>query len=84
MSVTTVRAQTSNAYENANCGASFLNSCPNQETIVAAESGPVAAPLPTIGIALWELCALLAGFGGAWLARRRRLRHPLQLGGKFR
>lgn len=65
-------AQSSNAYGSANCEASFLNLCPSQDTSAASDSGSVAAPLPVIGAALWEILAILSGVGGLWIASRRR------------
>ena len=72
LSSPSTEAQSSNAYGSANCEASFLNLCPSQETSAVSDSGAVAAPLPVIGAALWEILAILSGVGGFWVASRSR------------
>ncbi len=67
-----VHAQTSTAYDSANCEASFLQLCPNVEATVVSEAA--AAPLPAVGVALWELLVVVAGAGGVWLVKRRGTR----------
>lgn len=65
-----VHAQSGAAYDSANCEAAFLQLCPNVETTVVSEAA-AAAPLPAVGVALWELLVVVAGAGGVWLVKRR-------------
>ena len=68
-----LQAQSNNAYGTANCSASFLSSCPGQETLFNADSPAVAAPFPVIGAAFWEVSVMLLGLAGVWASRRHRL-----------
>ena len=67
-----VHAQSTSAYDNASCGASFINSCPGQDTLVATDSGTAAAPLPIVGATIWEIIVALTGLSVVLRARHHK------------
>jgi hypothetical protein len=67
-----VQAQGNQAYSNANCEASFLSSCIYAETTTTEAATASPAPLPIIGVSLWEAGLFTSSFLMLWLVRRRR------------
>ncbi len=67
-----VHGQGSQAYSSANCEASFLSSCIYDETTTTEAATASPAPLPIIGVSLWEAGLVTSSFLMLWLVRRRR------------